>query len=429
MFVIGEGMMLKLMSEYNYHSGIRLRIYPSYQQKRIIKKNAETARFIYNEMIACSKEIAGFGKLAIYIQGITERIQVLRERIKSVTSLKSHFLWMDDVDLDANMIANAKKNYAHAWKCYRCGEVKNPPAFHRRTYALSYQTNPHYNRQRVLEAGLTNGSAGFRDTSHVFVPKLGLIRYKGSRKILARIFSMRSVRIGTMTVTRDACGDYFLSMQLASDESFAASIPKAVSVVGIDLNIKNLYVDSNGCRVDRPGFLQKVKKRLTHAQRILSRRARGCKQRRIPFCNGVRYQRQRRIVAKLKRQIKRQREDFLHVQSMGLIKNHEIIVAEQLDIRKLVRLCRCAREIYEMGWRTFLDLLEYKAKRHGRVFLKVNPAYTTQRCSACGYTLPIGQRLHLSDRQWQCPSCHVIHDRDRNAACNILHRGLACLSK
>lgn len=86
--------MLRSMSEYKYHSGIRLRIYPSYRQKKIIKKNAEMARFIYNEMIACSKEIAGFGKLAIYIQGITERIQVLRERIKSVTSLKSHFLWM-----------------------------------------------------------------------------------------------------------------------------------------------------------------------------------------------------------------------------------------------------------------------------------------------------------------------------------------------
>lgn len=217
--------MLKLMSEYKYHSGIRLRIYPSHQQKRIIKKNAETARFIYNEMIACSKEIAAFGKLSIYIQGITERIQVLRERIKSVTSLKAHFLWMDDVDLDANMIANAKKNYAHAWKCYRCSETKNPPAFHRRTYALSYQTNPHYNRQRVSEATLTNGSAGFRDTSHVYVPKLGRIRCKGSRKILAHIFSMHSVRIGTMTVSRDACGGYFLSMQLASDEPFVTFLP------------------------------------------------------------------------------------------------------------------------------------------------------------------------------------------------------------
>lgn len=269
--------MLKLMSEYKYHSGIRLRIYPSHQQKRIIKKNAETARFIYNEMIACSKEIAAFGKLSIYIQGITERIQVLRERIKSVTSLKAHFLWMDDVDLDANMIANAKKNYAHAWKCYRCSETKNPPAFHRRTYALSYQTNPHYNRQRVSEATLTNGSAGFRDTSHVYVPKLGRIRCKGSRKILAHIFSMHSVRIGTMTVSRDACGGYFLSMQLASDEPFVTFLPKTGSAIGIDLNLKNFYMDSNGCCVNHPVYIQRTKRRVTRAQRILSRKARGCR--------------------------------------------------------------------------------------------------------------------------------------------------------
>ena len=115
-----------------------------------------------------------------------------------------------------------------------------------RTYALSYQTNPHYNRQRVSEATLTNGSAGFRDTSHVYVPKLGRIRCKGSRKILAHIFSMHSVRIGTMTVSRDACGGYFLSMQLASDEPFVPSLPKTGSAIGIDLNLKNFYVDSNG---------------------------------------------------------------------------------------------------------------------------------------------------------------------------------------
>lgn len=421
--------MLKKMSEYKYHSGIRLRIYPSHQQKRIIKKNAETARFIYNEMIACSKEIAAFGKLSIYIQGITERIQVLRERIKSVTSLKAHFLWMDDVDLDANMIANAKKNYAHAWKCYRCSETKNPPAFHRRTYALSYQTNPHYNRQRVSEATLTNGSASFRDTSHVYVPKLGRIRCKGSRKILVHIFSMHSVRIGTMTVSRDACGGYFLSMQLASDEPFVTSLPKTGSAIGIDLNLKNFYMDSNGRCVNHPVYIQRTKRRVTRAQRILSRKARGCRRQHIPLRRSVRYQAQRRLVARLKQKIKRQRQDFLHVQAMDLIKNHETIVAEQLDISRLIQLRRCTKAIYEAGWRTFLDFLEYKAKRYRRIFVKVNPAYTTQRCSACGYILPTGQRLQLSDRQWQCPSCHVIHDRDRNAACNILQRGLATLSK
>ena len=240
---------------------------------------------------------------------------------------------------------------------------------------------------------------------------------------------MHSVRIGTMTVSRDACGGYFLSMQLASDEPFVPSLPKTGSAIGIDLNLKNFYVDSNGRCVNHPVYIQRTKRRVTRAQRILSRKARGCRRQHIPLRRGVRYQAQRRLVARLKQKIKRQRQDFLHVQAMDLIKNHETIVAEQLDISRLIQLRRCTKAIYEAGWRTFLDFLEYKAKRYRRIFVKVNPAYTTQRCSACGYILPTGQRLQLSDRQWQCPSCHVIHDRDRNAACNILQRGLATLSK
>lgn len=240
---------------------------------------------------------------------------------------------------------------------------------------------------------------------------------------------MHSVRIGTMTVSRDACGGYFLSMQLASDEPFVTFLPKTGSAIGIDLNLKNFYMDSNGRCVNHPVYIQRTKRRVTRAQRILSRKVRGCRRQHIPLRRSVRYQAQRHLVARLKQKIKRQRQDFLHVQAMDLIKNHETIVAEQLDISRLIQLRRCTKAIYEAGWRTFLDFLEYKAKRYRRIFVKVNPAYTTQRCSACGYILPTGQRLQLSDRQWQCPSCHVIHDRDRNAACNILQRGLATLSK
>lgn len=414
---------LKRMSEYNFFSGIRLRIYPSYQQKKLIKKNADAARFVYNEMVACSKEISGFGSLTIYIKGISERIEALRERMTSVTALKSHFLWLNDKAFDANMIANAKKNYAHAWQCYRNGETKSPPTFHRKTYAQSYQTNPHYNRQRISEATLTNGSAGFRDKTHVYLPKLGMIRCRGSRKIIDKLFAMQLVRIGTMTITRDTCGDYFLSMQLASDNPFVDSLPKKNSAVGIDLNIKNLYTDSNGNVISNPFYMKRKSTQLIQAQRVLSGKERACKKRGILLYNGKNYQKQRLKVAKMRRLLKRQRLDFLNVQSMNLLKNHDKIFVEHLDVNKLIHKADNAREIYEVGWRMFLNILERKAKLYGRTFIEVNPAYTTQRCSVCGFVLPKGKRLRLSVRQWICPHCHTMHDRDKNAACNILQFG------
>lgn len=114
-------------------------------------------------------------------------------------------------------------------------------------------------------------------------------------------------------------------------------------------------MDSNGCCVNHPVYIQRTKRRVTRAQRILSRKARGCRRQHIPLRRSVRYQAQRRLVARLKQKIKRQRQDFLHVQAMDLIKNHETIVAEQLDISRLIQLRRCTKAIYEAGWRTFLD--------------------------------------------------------------------------
>ena len=414
--------MLKRMSEYSYYAGACLRLYPSHRQKRLIKKNADAARFVYNEMVACSKEISSFGSLNIYIRGISERIACLQERMKSVTALKAHFLWMDDPELDANMIANAKKNYAHAWHCYRQGETTSPPAFHRRTYGQTYQTNPHYHPKRVLRAELTNGSAGFRDKHHVYIPKLRLMRCKGSRKWMDKLFDMKAVRIGTMTIRRDACGDYFLSMQLASDQPFFDVLSHKENSLGIDLNLCNFYTDSNGETVEMP-VRQHLLERLKRARRILSRKAVSCRKKKIMLKNGRNYQKQRQRVACLERQIKRQRMDFLHIQSWHLIKNHGVIVAEKLDVRHLLHVSRSRRVIQQAGWQSFLKLLAMKADNYGRIFLQVEPAYTTQRCSSCGHILPLRKRLKLSQRIWTCPVCHVSHQRDHNAAQNILQRG------
>lgn len=109
----------KKMADYTYHYGLKVRIYPSQQQKEMIRRNADAARCVYNEHVAVNKEIARFGRRSIYIDFIEKRIEALRERIRTVTALKDRYPWLRHPDIDAQSIANARQNYQHAWKQFR----------------------------------------------------------------------------------------------------------------------------------------------------------------------------------------------------------------------------------------------------------------------------------------------------------------------
>ncbi|MBU6035111.1 transposase, partial [Lactobacillus helveticus] len=163
--------------------------------------------------------------------------------------------------------------------------------------------------------------------------------------------------------------------------------------IGIDLNLDNFLTDSNGAMVAKPRFYRNAKKKLAHAQRVLSRR---------------------------------QREDFLQVLSTALIKNHDLVVAEELRSKNLLKNHALSQAISDVGWRRFLNMLAYKAKLYDKEFQTIDPKYTTQRCHNCGTIM--GQngcrKLKLKDREWTCPMCQTYHIRDWNAAVNILEKGL-----
>jgi putative transposase len=138
------------------------------------------------------------------------------------------------------------------------------------------------------------------------------------------------------------------------------------------------------------------------------------------------YQKQRLVVAKLHAKIRRQREDFLQVLSTALIKKHDLVVAEELRSKNLLKNHALSQAISDLGWRRFLNMLAYKAKLYGKEFQTIDPKYTTQRCHNCGTIM--GQngcrKLKLKDREWTCPMCQTYHIRDWNAAVNILEKGL-----
>ena len=236
---------------------------------------------------------------------------------------------------------------------------------------------------------------------------------------------MCETRIGTVTLTKDPADHFFLSMQLASDESFVKVFQANHGHIGIDLNTDNFLTDSDGNTVPNPRYYRTIKGKLAKEQRILSRRQRRIKKEHRSLRDSKNYQKQRLLVAKLHVKVMNQRHNFLQQISTALIKNHDLVVAEELRSKNMLKNHALSMSIADVGWRSFLNMLAYKADLYGRQFITVSPKNTTQTCHDCGFVMGSGgtKKLTLADRKWTCPQCHTHHIRDHNAALNILEKG------
>ncbi|MEE6663814.1 RNA-guided endonuclease InsQ/TnpB family protein, partial [Limosilactobacillus fermentum] len=388
---------MKSMAKMEYHYGLKVRIYPSDKQKQIIKLNSDASRFIYNEMVAINKELWQLKQVKLPIDTVQSRIKQLELR-QNAKQMSNHFQFLGDKRIDSLTKANAIQNYRKAWNAFRKIHTAGVPNFHRKSYVWRYQTNCQYLKQK--EAYLTNGTVRFEDSKHVLVPKLGRLRVKGShQRILAR---SAETRIGTVTITKDAIGSFFLSMQLASDAPFVTMSKQTNRQVGIDLNTENFLTSSDGQVIANPRYYRTIKGRLAKAQRILSRRARRAKKEHRSLRESRNYQKQRLLAAKIHTQIFSRRRAFLHQLSTTLIKNHDLVVAEELRSKNMLKNHALAMSIADVGWRTFLEMLTYKAELYGRQFITVNPKNTTQTCHDCGFVMGTGstKKLTLADREW-----------------------------
>ena len=198
--------------------------------------------------------------------------------------------------------------------------------------------------------------------------------------------------------------------------------PKTDAEIGIDLNVENFYADSNGEIVANPRYYRRQKRRLANAQRKLSRRIVRAKKEHRPLREAKNVEKQRLLVARLTAQVMQRRRDFLHRTSATLIKNHDLVAAEELRSQNLLKNHALAMSIQDNGWRMFLSMLTYKAALYGKNFVTVDPRNTTQTCHACGHIMSGKEKLTLKDREWICPKCVIHHIRDVNAAKNILAR-------
>ncbi|WP_061294431.1 RNA-guided endonuclease InsQ/TnpB family protein [Herbidospora cretacea] len=215
----------------------------------------------------------------------------------------------------------------------------------------------------------------------------------------------------TVTVSKDPCGRWYAS--LAMDVADPEQAPAAGAAVGVDLGVTDFAVTSDGEKIANPRHLARRERNLAHYQRRMARKQRGSANRGEA----------RAKVARAHRKVAAARADFLHKTSTRLVRDHDLIVIEDLNVRGMVGNRPLAKAISDCGWGAFRRMLEYKTAKHGRRLIVVDRWFPSSKtCSACGHLLA---SLSLSARTWQCPSCGTRHDRDVNAAKNILAAGRA----
>lgn len=412
---------MRKMSEMPYHIGLKVKIYPSDRQKYIIATNDAVKRATYNHLVACEREKYYLSKTCDYVPVYRDRIAYLESVTKTAKCIKNKLIFLYEKEVDGQAILNAMKNYRNAWKRQK-EQYHGIPIFKKKSNEQSYQTNGHY---YLNKKGTLTSTARFEDEHHVKLPKLGRIRFSGSSKRVKGLFERTAdTRIGTVTIKKDAVGEYWASFSIASEEPFYDMFSKTNTMHGIDLNLIDLVNTSDGESAINKRFYQNAQKKLAKEQKKLSRRNEHAKKDKKQLSNCKNYQQQRQKVAYLHRKIERQRKDYLHQLSKHEIESQDFIVAEDLKVRNLKKNHCLAKAISDAGWRKFLTMLQYKAEFYGKMVVLVPPQYTTQTCSICGYVMKGEEHLTLKDREWTCPNCHAHHDRDTNAAQNILLKGL-----
>lgn len=217
----------------------------------------------------------------------------------------------------------------------------------------------------------------------------------------------------TITISKDCAGRYFVSCLCEFESQI---LPKTDKTVGIDVGLKHLFVTDNGLKIDNPRHTANFAVQLAKAQRELSKKKLGSANR----------AKARLKVARIHAKISDCRLDNLHKLTRELINDNQVVCVESLRVKNMIKNPKLSKHIADASWGKFVQQLEYKADWAGRILVKIDQFFpSSKRCSDCGYILP---RLSLSVREWTCPECKTVHDRDINAAKNIKTAGLAGLA-
>lgn len=357
--------------------GIKFRIYPNRKQQNLINQTLGCCRLIYNRGLAMRNEAFEKGNKIGYSQTSAMLTELKKcEDFAFLKAVDSIALQQSLRDLDRGFVNFFQKRAAH-------------PAFKsKHNRHQSYRTVNQGNKIRIVGR-------------YIKLPKLGFIKIRQSMEI---------GKINNVTVEHTPTGKYFAVLNVEFEPQ---PRPNNGGCIGIDVGIKAFYSDSNGNVVSNPKYLEKSMRKLIREQRKLSRKEKKSNNR----------NKQRVKVALIHEKITNQRNDFLQKQSTMLIRENQTICIEELKVKNMMRNHKLAQHIGSASWSKFFSMLEYKSVWYGNSVVKIPTMYpSSQTCSCCGYKNPLIKNLAV--RVWECPNCHVSHDRDTNASINILNKGL-----
>jgi putative transposase len=364
---------------YNY------RVYPTPSQQVLLARAFGCARVVFNDGLRARQAARADGMPYVSDAELSKRL--------TAAKLTPERAWLSEVSsvvlqqalADLN---TAYRNFFSSITGKRKGRKVAPPRFRSRKdnrQAIRFTANARF---RVLDNG------------RLRLPKVGDVAVRWSRGLPAAPSSV--------TIVKDAAGRYFASFVVQTTDE---PLPETDSEIGIDLGLSHFAVLSNGTKVASPKFLRRAARKLRRLQQDLSRKQRGSQNRKKAVVK----------VARAHAKVADTRRDWQHKLSTAIIRDNQAVYVEDLCVAGLGRT-RLAKSVHDAGWASFVGMLAYKAARAGRTFGRVNRFFpSTRMCSVCGV---LSDKMALNVRAWTC-SCGEIHDRDVNAAINVLAAGRA----
>ena len=357
------------------HTAYCFRIYPTDKQKELFVKTFGCVRSIYNKMLA-------------------DKIEHYKKTQKMLNNTpaqyKKQFPYFKEVDSLA--LANAQINLQTAYKNFFHNPKTGFPKFKSKK-----------NSRRTYTTNLVNNNIELKK-GKLKLPKSGWVRVKQHREI------PEDYKLKAVTVIESGSGKFFASILIEYEEEITNKEPK--SFLGLDYSMHDLYIDNEGNKGEYEHIYRQSEKKLKRAQRKLSLMNKGSKNR----------AKQRIKVAKVHEKIANSRKDFLHKKSRQIANAYDCVCVENLNMKAMSQCLNFGKSVHDNAYGRFIEFLSYKLKRQGKYLVKVDKFYpSSQLCSVCGYQNK--EIKDLSIREWICPQCGTSHDRDLNAAVNILNEG------